>query len=167
MITDKERRRLDIPDRREHTYADLEKRLDEHVTSIEKRLHSFFMKALFIFAIIGITSATALFGFTITLSQVKETRRAFVRETCVEQNKRHDKTIAKFRAAARAAIKRSPEFAKEIRAGIQDNVDIIDALAPKQDCKKLGDVSVGEAKPPPPNIPSTSPKPAKSHKGNP
>lgn len=151
MITD-ERRQLDLPDRRQHTYADLEKRLDDHVVAIEMRLHAFFMKSLFIFAVIGITSATALFGFTIALNKIKETRRDFVESSCIAQNKRHDITISKFKAASKRAIKRTPEFAEAIRAGVKDNLAIIDAIAPKQNCQKLGEVAVGEAKPPPPAI---------------
>lgn len=147
-----ERRKLDIPDRRQHTYEELAKKLDEHTAAVEKRLHRFFAKALAIFAIIGVSSAVALFGFSIVLSEVKETRKEFVRSTCEAQNKRHDRTIAKFKKASAESIERNPEFADEIRAAEQDNLDIIDSLAPKQDCKKLGDVSVGDAKPPPPVI---------------
>lgn len=147
-----ERRKLDIPDRRQHTYEELAKKLDEHTTAVEKRLHRFFAKALAIFAIIGISSAVALFGFSIVLSEVKETRREFVRATCEAQNKRHDKTIAKFKQASKESIERNPQFADEIREGEKYNLEIIDALAPRQNCKKLSDVSVGDAKPPPPVI---------------
>lgn len=154
-----ERRRLDLPDRRQHTYEELENKLDAHTTAVEKRLHRFFSKALAIFAIIGITSAVALFGFSIVLGEVKKTRREFVLDTCHEQNRRHDKTIARLKAAAAASIKRSPEFKDEIEAGIKDNLAIIDALAPKRNCKKLADVAVGDAEPPPPAI--------KTQRGNP
>lgn len=152
-----ERRKLDLPDRRQHTYEELAKQLDAHTVEVERRLHRFFKKALFIFAVIGITSAVALLGFTLVLGEIKKTRRDFVEVLCKEQNRRHDKTIAKFKSASAEAIKRTPKFAKEIEASVQDNLEIIDALAPKQDCKKLGDVAVGDAKPPPPTIPSTPP----------
>lgn len=154
-----ERRKMEIPDRRQHTYADLEKKLDKHVEVIETRLHGFFTKALAIFAIIGFTSAIALLGFSLTLSEIKKTRRLFVVTMCEAQNQRHDKSIARFRSASKRAIKRNPQFAKQIRESTSDNLSIIDALAPKQDCIELGNVSVGDANPPPPiSKPKTDPK---------
>lgn len=153
-----ERRKLGLPDRRQHTYADLEERLDEHVISIEARLHRFFTKALAIFAIIGLTSAIALLGFSLTLSEIKETRRLFVVATCLSQNQRHDKAVDRFNDASARAIKRAPEFAKQIRESTDDNLAIIDALAPRQNCVQLGKVAVGEAKPPPPNPKPKLPK---------
>lgn len=152
-----ERRKLDLPDRRQHTYEELAQKLDDHTVEVERRLHRFFKKALFIFAVIGITSAVALLGFTIVLGEIKKTRRDFVEATCKEQNQRHDKTIAKFKSAAAESIKRFPKFAEQIEASVKDNLEIIDALAPKRDCKKLADVAVGDAEPPPPNIPSNPP----------
>jgi hypothetical protein len=153
-----DRRKLDLPDRRQNTYEELENKLEselgEHTRAVEKRLNGFFNKSLFIFAVIGITSAVALFGFSVTLTRIKDTRRSFVESSCVAQNKRHDTTIAKFREAAERSIKRTPEFADEIRASIKDNLEIIDALAPKQDCVRLGKVAVGDEKPPPPTIPT-------------
>lgn len=152
MITD--RRKSVISDRREHAHVSLEQRFNEHSDAVERRLSKFFSKSLFIFAVIGVTSATALFGFGVTLSQLKDTRKAFVRDSCRAQNKRHDLAIHKFERASERAIERSPRFAKQIRAGIKDNIDIIDAIAPKQDCIRLSKVAVGEAKPPPPVIPT-------------
>jgi hypothetical protein len=152
MPQQEDRRKLHIPDRRKHAYEDLVQRLDEHTDATNRRLHSFFAKALAIFTIIGITSALALFGFGLTLNNFRTIRKNFVRDTCVAQNKRHDRTIAKFKAATNRAVKRTPKFARAIRAGERDNLSIIDALAPKQDCVKLSKVSVGEAKPPPPVI---------------
>ena len=114
------------------------------------RLHRFFRKALFIFSVIGITSAVALFGFGLTLSRIKDTRRDFVRDTCTSQNKRHDDTVAEFYELAKELKKKYPKRAAEIDQSVESNLRLIDTLAPKQDCAKLGDVSVGEAKPPPP-----------------
>jgi hypothetical protein len=153
MITNPpEKRSPKYSGRREYDYGRLEKRLDEHTEKVEKRLHRFFSKSLAVFVIIGLTSAIALFGFTITLSKIKQTRKDFVKSSCVAQNKRHDITITKFKAAAKRAEKRSPKFAQEIKSSIKDNLEIIDALAPKQNCEKLSEVAIGEAKPPPPVI---------------
>lgn len=146
----KERRRLDLPDRRKTTYAELETKLDEHVEVIELRLHRFFKKALFIFAVIGLTSAVALFGFGITLSQIKDTRRDFILDTCRAQNKRNSETTAEFYQVAKELKKRYPKRAAEIDQSVKTNLRLIDTLAPKQNCEKLSEVAVGEAKPPPP-----------------
>lgn len=163
-----ERRKLALPDRRQNTYEELEKKLEreltEHTTSVEDRLGRFFKKALFIFSVIGITSAVALFGFTITLGQIKKTRREFVEVSCKDQNRRHDKTIVELRKAQAEAIKRTPQMANQIRTSAQSSIAIIDALVPKRNCKLLGEIAVGDATPPP--IPST-PKANRHIKENP
>lgn len=171
MILDEDievnRRKLHIPDRRKHAYEELEKelntQLDQHTEDVENRLRRFFAKSLAAFAIIGVTAAVSLFGFAIVLKEFSNTRRDFILDSCKAQNGRHDATIKKLRLAAEASAKRNPKFAKEIRASVEDNVQIIDALAPKQDCVKLSRVAVGKAKPPPPVI--TTPEPSKIERG--
>lgn len=161
MDLERKRRNPEIPDRRKYAYTELVKRIDDHTEAVDNRLHRFFIKALAIFVIIGLTSAISLFGFSIVLKEFANTRKDFIRTSCEAQNLRHDATISKLNQAAKRAIKRNPKFADDIRAGIADNIAIIDALAPKQDCGQLIKVAEGKSKPPPPII--TTP----SHKGNP
>ena len=167
MILDEERRKLHIPDRRKHAYEELEKelntQLDAHTNEVENRLRRFFAKSLAAFAIIGVTAAISLFGFAIVLKEFSDTRRDFILDSCKAQNARHDATLKKLRLAAEASAKRNPKFAKEIRASVEDNIAIIDALAPKQDCEKLSRVAIGRAQPPPPVI--TTPTPSKIERG--
>lgn len=146
----KERRQLGLPDRRQHTYAELKKRLDEHIEVIEVRLHRFFKKALFIFAVIGITSAISIFGFGITLSQIKDTRRDFVRDTCLAQNHRNRATVAEFYRVAKELKKQYPNRAAEIDQSVKTNLRLINTLAPRQNCEKLSQLSVGEDNQPKP-----------------
>lgn len=151
-----EQRKLDLPDRRKNTYDDLVDRLNKYTAAVERRLHRFFMKTLFVFAIIGITSAVALFGFGIVLSRLADTRRTFVRDTCHAQNDRHDKTIAALRKTAKDKRLRDPGVSQsEAQLRLTATIKLIDALAPKQDCNKLAQVSTGDAKPPPPDITTT------------
>lgn len=154
MTMKHERRKLNLPDRRQHTYEELANRLDEHTLAVETRVSRFFAKALAIFAIIGITSAVALLGFGLTLHQFKETRKAFVRDTCKAQNKRNRDTIKAFYEEALRLEKKFPSQGDQIRQSVQSNLRLINTLEPRQDCTKLSEVSVGEAKPPPPYSPA-------------
>lgn len=159
-----ERRQLDLPDRRKNTYEELVRRLDEHTQAVEKRLHRFFMKALFIFAVIGISSAVALFGFSVVLSRIKETRQDFVRDTCRAQNSRHDNVTAYITSVANAQLAQAKNEAqrKAIKASLLQWYKLIDLQAPHQDCDRLAKVSTGDAKPPPPRSkPKSTPTPNK------
>jgi precorrin-2 methylase len=51
------------PDRRKHGYKELENKLDRHAEEIKSRLEKFIRRGLVAFAIIGIFTALALFGF--------------------------------------------------------------------------------------------------------
>lgn len=133
----------ETPDRRENAF-------EAYTSAVERRLHRFFVKALAIFAIIGLTSAVALAGFGIVLSQIKDTRKDFVRETCLAQNQRNDDTVAEFYKVAEELKRQYPNRAAEIDQSVESNLRLINTLAPKQDCEKLSRVSIGEAKPPPP-----------------
>lgn len=144
-----ERRHLSLPDRRKTTYAELVKRVDDHAQHVEDRLRSFFLRALIAMAVIGITSAIGLFGFAYVLGQVKDTRQDFVQQNCSAQNKRHSDTINAFRAQAATLAKKHPEQATAIQESVSANLEIIDALAPVQDCAYLVKLSVGDATPTP------------------
>lgn len=151
-------RRGETLDRRSGTLESLEDHVDEHIEHIEARLSTWLVRGLVAFGIIAFCCMVSLIGFGVVLSQIQDTRKGFVRDSCIAQNKRHDEAIGKFNRAADDSVKRNPEFAKEIEQGRDANVSIIDALAPKQDCIKLSRVAVGEEQPPPPVIPSTTSK---------
>lgn len=147
-------RREGFPDRRKGSLEALEKHVDDHIKKIEGRLSKWLFRGLIAYAVIALACVGALIGFEVVIDQIQATRKEFIRTTCEAQNKRNANTIKKFRKASNEAIKRNPKFAKEIRKGRKDNEAIINALAPKQDCKKLSAVAVGEKKPPPPTITS-------------
>lgn len=65
---------------------------------------------------------------------IQHERVASIRDSCVEQNQRHDGTISElYRLAAR--IERThPDKSAEVRQGIQQNILLIDQLAPRQNC---------------------------------
>lgn len=146
------------PDRRKEDYAQLNARIDERFDKLTERLARFITRALIAFAIIGLSSAIALFGFGLVLSQIKETRRDFVFDTCTSQNKSNDETVKAFNEEAKRIKKLYPAQAAQIDQSVKSNRRLIDTLAPKQDCKKLSDVAVGDAKPPPPATKTSVPK---------
>jgi hypothetical protein len=145
----------------QHGYQELEDKLTKHAEGIEKKLHGWLVKGLAIVGFIALCTAIALVGFGVVLSKqsdtqqsFKDTRKAFVRDSCVAQNKRHDKTIKKLDKLYNPAFKRAKTVKrqKKLSQSRQGTIGLIDALAPKQDCEKLALVSVGEATPPPPDV---------------
>lgn len=92
------------PYRRKNGFKELEEMIENHMDAVTTRLRGFFSKALFGFAVLGLTSAFALFGFGLTLSQQGETsdkiqqqRYDTVYDNCRDQNRRHNRAIAKAR----------------------------------------------------------------------
>lgn len=142
MKEEENRRKLNLPDRRQHTYDELAKRLDEHIEKHEKaleeqakehdkaikqyaqhsedRLSRFFSKALIAFAVIGLISAGSLFGFGVVLQNQSEAsddiqtqREESIRTACEDTNKRHDDTSAQLVMLADAdEAKRKTEAGK-------------------------------------------------------
>jgi hypothetical protein len=143
----------------QHGYRELERKLNEHAQTIEDKFHRWFVRGLVAFAVIAVACVSALVGFGIVQSnqgnliqQVKNTRRSFVRDSCRAQNKRHDKTQRILLRAAQRAEDKAPTLHSRmrIRNNTEVSIALIDALAPVQDCNRLAQVSVGDAKPPPP-----------------
>lgn len=152
-----ERRQTGIPDRRRGTLEALESHVDEHIEKIEHRLSKWLIRGLVAYAVIAVACVVALVGFGIALDQIQDTRKEFVKANCEAQNKRHDQTISKFKEISQEAIKKHPEQAEQIKAAREPNTQIIDVLAPKQDCEALSKVAVGEEAPPPPTTTKESP----------
>lgn len=146
------------PDRRKEDFEQLNKRIDERFEKLTERLARFITKALIAFAIIGITSAVAIGGFGLVLGKIKDTRKDFVFDTCTAQNKRNSNTVKAFNEEAKRIKKIYPAQAGQIDQSVKSNLRLINTLAPKQDCKRLSDVSVGDAEPPPPATKTSVPK---------
>lgn len=121
----------DGPERREG-YEELAAKLDAHALEIEKRFTKWFRAGLVIVAVIGLSSAIALFGFGYALREIQQQRR----DVCNSQNNRHDNAIKQFRREAARAIIENPELENRIRSSFEGNLRIINALIPKQDCSK-------------------------------
>jgi hypothetical protein len=81
-----ERRRLDIPDRRIHSYEQLEEHLDERIDSIEDHISKWIRRGLIAFGTIGIAVTLALIGFGFLLREVNDVRAAYVRSNCESDN---------------------------------------------------------------------------------
>jgi hypothetical protein len=145
----------------QHGYQELEDKLSKHAKGIEEKLHRWLVRGMIILGCMALCTIIALVGFGVVLSQqsdtqasFKNTRKAFVRDSCAAQNKRHDKTIKKLGKLYGPAFARAKttERKKRLLQNREATIGLIDALAPKQNCDKLALVSVGEAKPPPPDI---------------
>lgn len=143
-----ERRTPELPDRRRNPF-------EAYTTAVEQRLHRFFVKALFIFAIIGITSAVALFGFGLVLAKIKDTRQDFVRDTCKATNERNEDATNFIIDVANEQILEAKSAAQRdaIDKSLRQWIKLINLQAPKQNCDQLAKVSTGDAEPPPP-VPS-------------
>ena len=133
MVENGERRRLELPDRRKHTYASLEKRIDDHADHIEGSLAKWIRRGLVAFTIISVGCILALIGYGIILREIQDQRH----EACTAQNTRHDRTITLFQDAAAKLIREHPEQADQVRENIGTNLRIINALAPKQNCDQV------------------------------
>lgn len=122
------RKKLELPDRRKHTYAALEKKIDDHAHEIEDRFHHWFVRGLIAFAVIGLTSGTALIGFGVVLHN--ERQRAV--ELCEATNIRHDNAIKALKAGSDEDIKNATTPAAKTEIGRRRDVTIglIDASTP-------------------------------------
>lgn len=88
--------------RPDNIYDDVDLKFEELALAEAKRLRGFFIKALFAFAVLGMTSAGALLGFGIVLNKQRETSRIIqkqrynsIYENCIQQNYRHSNTVKK------------------------------------------------------------------------
>jgi hypothetical protein len=137
-------------ERRINTLAALEEYVNGYIRRIENRLSKWIFRGLIAFGFIALVCTASLVGFGVLLNQIQETRKNFIITNCTAQNLRHDKSFEQYHAATESAIKRSPQFAKQIKDGRADTENILNALVPKQNCKQLAKVALGQAKPPPP-----------------
>ena len=58
-------------------------------------------------------------------------------QACVDQNHRHDATVATLHSILSAAEKKTPKQAKQIAASEAPTLLLINALAPRQDCAQV------------------------------
>lgn len=136
-----ERRKLGLPDRRKNTYEELERKLVEEIKEITDWLRSLVRKGIIAISILGLACALALVGYGYLLRQQHKTtdeiqsqRKEFVRRTCVDQNKRHDKTLRVLSHIVDVAEHKHPELRKAYEDSRAQNLLLINALAPKQNC---------------------------------
>ncbi len=126
------RRRLAIPDRRKHTYQQLEDRLDKHIDAIEERFERWFKRGLIAFALIGLATATALGGFGYLLYDQKQDALA----ACENVNVRHNNAINALIAGSNEdqLNAKTPEARLEIQRRRDVTIGLIDAVLPVTDC---------------------------------
>lgn len=101
---------------------------------LEKQLQKFFRKALIAFAIIGMTCFISLLGFGLVLREIQQERF----ESCTNQVLRHDAaTKALIAGSDQDQANAADEAArKEIRRRRDVTLALIDAISPRQNCKK-------------------------------
>lgn len=156
---DDERRRLELPDRRKNTYEALEKRLDEHIAKIEKRLAKWFRRGLIAYAIIGIAVTVALVGYGFVLDEIRNTREEFVRRDCEATNSRHDQATNALIAGSDEDIEKAPtpEAKAEIRRRRDVTLALINTVTPVQDCDYQVDLAFDRVEPTPTPTPPKAP----------
>lgn len=150
------------PERRKASFValdeyqeELAKQFANHVDEIDRRLRYFYTRALVAFAVIGITSALAIFGFGYVLSQqtdkgkeIQKQRKAFAQEACHETNDRHDRATAALVTGSTSDIQAAQTEAEknDIRRRRDVTLALIDVIAPKQNCDVQAQEAVQEVK---------------------
>lgn len=119
----------DGPERREG-YAELAQRLDDHADEIAARFSRWFRGGLIVIVMIGLSSCTALIGFGYAIKEIQQQRK----EACESQNARHDAAIVQLHEQTTARIKKRPEQTTRLLESQAVAINLIDALAPEQDC---------------------------------
>lgn len=79
---------------------------------------------------------------SIRATQIQQQRYDTVYATCIDTNQRHDRTIRKLQALSADYIKKHPAQKSQIKANIQGNIALIDALVPKRNCKVVAKEAV-------------------------
>lgn len=133
------------PERRKQGWHDeVLDELNRHADRIETRLRRFFARALIAFAVIGFSSALALAGYGYllrqqhkTTNQIQAQRRESIMRACTEQNVRHNATLKVIDQLLDDAAKKNPKQKKVLAEARTQNMLLINALTPLQNCKKL------------------------------
>jgi hypothetical protein len=118
--------------------------LNGHADRIENRLKRWIRKITIGFVILGMACALALVGYGYLLRQQHKTtdriqaqRKEFTRQSCVDQNIRHEHSLNVINSVIRKAEKKNPELKKNYEASKTANILLINALVPKQNCAAL------------------------------
>lgn len=151
----------DPSERRAVPYEHIDRKIDEDLDAIRKQIHRFFLWGLVIVAIVGISTAVSIFGFGIVLKKqgeqndrieqqnaeiqkqnaaIQQQREDFVRQSCIDQNARHDNTVKSFQAAANKDVANAKKLGlnpDEVRRREAVTTKIVDLLQPHQDCETL------------------------------
>lgn len=137
-----------LPEKRKYEhYARLEARFDSHVEVMEARLNRFFVRALAAFAILGLTSAGSLLGFSAVLSEQSKTsteiqtqRFTTLLQSCRDQNDRNRDVKKQIDNAIDKLPKKEREAAEERSKSFRL---IMDAAAPyRSDCRAYANARV-------------------------
>jgi hypothetical protein len=70
-------------------------------------------------------------------SEIQEERRQTALDSCLDRNKRHDKSIETLHELAADIGKKHPELRIRLKETVKQNIILIGALQPKQDCQKV------------------------------
>jgi hypothetical protein len=142
--------REDGPERRKSGWhEEVLAALNGHADRIENRLRRWIRKITVGFAILGLACALALVGYGYLLRQQNKTtdriqaqRKEFVRRTCTDQNHRHHKTIGVLDKLLLKQPHKTAAQKKAIATARSQNILLINALVPLQNCDKLVRIAV-------------------------
>ena len=88
---------------------------------------------------------------------IQQQRYEYVYRTCREQNHRNSKTIGTLKDIIRKIVKKHPEQAVQLAVAEKQNELLINALAPRQDCKAVAIKAVSKPPHPLPKLPALPP----------
>jgi hypothetical protein len=127
-------------------YNELKNKIQKMAEKNEARLHRWLVLGLAAFVIVGLSSTAAIVGLTILLgkqkhvtTEIQAQRKDTIRKNCQDQNKRHDRTLARLDTAEKNAEKHAKTLRRKmkIRNNTEISIGLIDALAPRQNCKAV------------------------------
>ena len=133
----------DGPERRAG-YKELKEEMEAHVGEIQDRFRRFYVMSLVSFACIGLTTVAGLLSFGFILREhdktnkavaaqaaaIQRQRESFIRDTCVESNRRHELALRELREDLVGA----DDLDHDIYEVLNREINL---LHPKQDCDRL------------------------------
>lgn len=78
----------------------------------------------------------------IRATQIQQQRYDNIYATCIDQNRRHDKTIQRLHTIAEKYIKAHPGTRAQVTASIKQNEFLLSAIVPHQNCKAVAKKAV-------------------------
>lgn len=134
-------------------YNELKRNIKDMAQKNEDRLHRWLVRGLIAFGIVGLSSTAAIIGMAIVVhnqknvtNSIQAQRRNTILGNCQDQNRRHDRTLARLAKAEKDAEAKANTLQQrmKIRNGTEVSIGLIDSLAPHQNCERVVREATGQ-----------------------